>query len=106
MKGQGALPAIMQREDAPIWLRAYSEGDPDAATCATLHKVLVKLHVKRMVVGHSVQKDGITSACNGQVWRIDVGLSDFYGGPTQVLEVDGDSAKVLGKPAGDATAAQ
>jgi hypothetical protein len=106
MRGQGELPTLMQREDAPIWLRAYSEGEPDAATCSGLHQVLHRLHARRMVVGHTVQKDGITSACNGGVWRIDVGLSDFYGGPTQVLEIDGDGVKVLGKPAQSAKAAE
>ncbi len=106
MRGQGQLPALMQREDAPDWLRSYSEGEPDASTCAELRSVLARLHMRRMVVGHTVQKDGITSACNGAVWRIDVGLSDFYGGPTQVLEIDGDKVKVLGKPAEPAKAAE
>jgi hypothetical protein len=29
----------------------------------------------RMVVGHTIQEAGINSACNDQVFRIDVGLS-------------------------------
>ncbi len=106
MRGQGRLPALMQRQDAPDWLREYSEGTPGADACATLRQVLHELHARRMVVGHTVQKDGISSACNGQVWRTDVGLSDFYGGPTQVLEIDGDKVKVLGKPAEPAKAAE
>jgi hypothetical protein len=48
------------------------------------------------VIGHTVQKGGITSACDARLWRIDVGLSRHYGGPTQVLEIRGDTVKVLG----------
>jgi hypothetical protein len=29
------------------------------------------------------------------VWRIDVGMSHFYGGPTQALAIDGDEVEVL-----------
>ena len=34
--------------------------------------------------------DGITSACNGQVWRVDVGMSAHYGGQEAGLEILGD----------------
>jgi hypothetical protein len=54
---------------------------------------------KRMVVGHTVQRGGITSACDDRVWRIDVGLSRFYGGDTEVLEITGDTVKKLRKKA-------
>jgi hypothetical protein len=57
---------------------------------------LAKLGVKRMVVGHTVQDQGINQACDGAVWRIDVGLAKRYGGPIQVLELgDGIEPKVL-----------
>ena len=45
-----------------------------------------------MVVGHTVQQAGITSACDGAVWRIDVGLASHYGGPIEVLELVPDAA--------------
>jgi hypothetical protein len=54
-----------------------------------------KLGVKRMVVGHTVQDQGINAACDGTVWRIDVGLSKAYGGPIQVLEIVDGVPKVL-----------
>jgi len=47
-----------------------------------------------MVVAHTVQEHGITSACDGKLWRIDVGLAKLYGGPIEVLEL-GDPPKVL-----------
>jgi len=51
---------------------------------------------KRLVVGHTVQKDGISSACQQRLFRIDVGLSAYYGdNPAQVLELTAQGARVL-----------
>jgi hypothetical protein len=51
-----------------------------------------------MVMGHSVQPNGITSACDGKAWRIDVGMSHAYGGPVQVLELRGIATQVITAP--------
>jgi hypothetical protein len=97
MLGAGSLPQLLMQEDAPIWTRVYSTpGAPSA--CVELGQVLSALRAKRMVVGHTPQPTGINAACDGRVWRIDVGLSQFFGGPTQVLELDGDQAHVLSDP--------
>jgi len=48
-----------------------------------------------MIVGHTTNPDGITSACDDRVWRIDVGLAAAYGGPIQVLELRPHGALVL-----------
>jgi len=87
-------PAILVAEDGPVWTRTYSseEVPPD---CAALSRTLTELGAKRMVVGHTVQRGGANSACGGAVWRIDVGLSRYYGGPIEVLEIRGDDARVL-----------
>ena len=67
----------------------------DPVDCAVVNKALTALGVARMVVGHTVQPQ-ITSACDGAVWRIDVGLGKNYGGPIEVLElVPGVPPKVL-----------
>ncbi len=43
---------------------------------------------QRMVVGHTIQAQGINSACDGRVYRVDVGLSRGCGdGDPQVLEI-------------------
>ncbi len=55
-----------------------------------------------MVVGHTVQKDGVTSACGQHVWRVDVGMSRAYGGPIQVLEIEGSHVRPLREGAADA----
>ncbi|MEB2310953.1 MAG: metallophosphoesterase [Sorangiineae bacterium] len=95
MRGEGPLPAVMNGEDAPTWARDYSQGEPSAEACDELGRVLARLGAKRMVVGHTVQEAGITSACDERVWRIDVGLSRYYGGKTAVLEIDGDRVRPL-----------
>jgi hypothetical protein len=99
MLGETAqMPAPLQSEDAPTWLREYSDGLPFQSVCERLSAVLSSLHVKRMVVGHTVQKNGINSACGGKVWRIDVGLSKFYGGAPSALEIRSDHITVLSAP--------
>jgi hypothetical protein len=92
--GEGPLPSALTGENSPVWHRAFALSD-DAQTCTTLADALSRVGARRMVVGHTVQRDGIESACNGRVWRIDVGLSRHYGGPIEVLEISGDRVEVL-----------
>jgi len=94
LDGQGGEPPpVLTADDGPVWTRVAGARDVD---CAAVTGALDALAVKRMVVGHTVQDHGITSACDGVVWRIDVGLARRYGGPIQVLELaPGASPKVL-----------
>lgn len=93
MRGELPLPPeIAVDADGLIWTRRYSSAPED---CDQLRSVLAQLGAARMVVGHTVQPEGITSACDGRVFRIDVGLSAAYGGPTQVLEIRGDALRIL-----------
>jgi len=85
------MPAAGQGDDSPLWTRAVGLPDVD---CSLVSAALGKLGLARMVVGHTVQQGGITSACGGALWRIDVGLAKLYGGPIQVLQVYPD-AKIL-----------
>ena len=91
-----APPAIVIAEDGPVWVRRYSAA-PDAEDCKVLGEALSAASVKRMVVGHTVQRGGISSGCDDRVWRIDVGLSHYYGGSSEVLEIVGDTVKKLKK---------
>lgn len=88
-------PAAVTDDDGPVWTRRYSES-PGADDCAMLEEALGIIGAKRMVVGHTVHTEGITSACADKVWMIDVGMASHYGGPTQVLEIRGDQVSVLG----------
>lgn len=95
MRGErSAPPAIVVAEDGPVWTRAYSTA-PGASECAALEDVLRTLGATRMVVGHTVQQGGVSPACGGKVWRIDVGLAKVYGGPAQVLEITKAGARVV-----------
>jgi hypothetical protein len=91
MSGIGTqAPEVVAREDGPVWVREYSLEPVAASACEALGEVLTALQARRMVVGHTVQKSGITSACDDRVYRIDVGLSRYYGdGPIQALEIRG-----------------
>lgn len=90
---QPHLPDFLQNESSPIWTRAYSnlQQPPD---CALLHQTLEQFNARYLVVGHTVQPR-INGACNGHLWRIDVGLSRGYGGPIQVLEIRGEQWQIL-----------
>ena len=95
LRGEGpSAPAMLLSDDGPIWSRMYS-----AATgreeCATLGKVLDRVGVKRMVMGHTPQKPGISPTCDDRAWRIDTGMARAYGGKVEVLEIAGDGVKVL-----------
>lgn len=88
-------PAALTDNDGPLWDRSYALADAD---CAALDRALAELGVARMVVGHTVQPSGISSACDGKVWRIDVGLAKLYGGPHQALELTAAGPKILVAP--------
>jgi hypothetical protein len=104
MSGElAALPAVAGGERSPVWLRDLSDGAPDPSSCASLAETLSVLGVDRLVVGHTIQENGINSACGGRVWRIDVGLARHYGRrPVEVLEIVGDRASPLRAPGADA----
>lgn len=84
-------PAVLDPE-GPLWTRVFSGENTD---CSELSKTLDALGVARMVVGHTPQLGGITSACDGRVWRIDTGMASFYQGPTEVLEIDQGVVRTL-----------
>ena len=86
---------LLGAPDGPVWSRHYSQ-DPDGDDCELLATTLEQLGAARMIVGHTVQSGGISSACNERVWRIDTGMSAFYGGKVQVLEIRGGEVSVLG----------
>lgn len=94
LEGKAPPPGIALAEDGPVWSRRFSAA-PDAEDCNVLREVLDALGAKRMVVGHTPQRGGIAPACDDKVWRIDVGLSRFYGGPTEALEIAADRVRVL-----------
>ena len=94
MLGTGSLGPLLSGDHAPYWDRTYGNAvTPE--DCRALDDVLARLSAKRLVVGHTPQKGGISFACAGHVARIDVGLSAAYGGPPQVLEIAAGKMKIL-----------
>jgi hypothetical protein len=83
------LPAGINDGSGLLWTRLYSQDTPPSG-CTELLRTLDLLKAKRMVVAHTPQLAGITSACDDRVYRIDVGMSRFYGGPVEVLEIRND----------------
>lgn len=74
--------------DRVMWTRQFSSL-VDATDCAVLEQSLTILGATRMIVAHTVQGT-ITSYCDNKVWAVDVGMSRYYGGPTEVLELADD----------------
>jgi len=98
LNGKGGEPSVVVAAEGPVWSRAFSLPKPSDEACEELGQVLAALGVKRMIVGHTVQEAGITSACGDRVWRIDVGMSSYYRGrEVMALQVRGDEVEVLRK---------
>jgi len=96
LRGQSRPPAPMLDDDGPLWSRRYGSGALDAKTCGVLLDTLRAVGATRLVIGHTIQEGGISSACNDRVYRIDVGMSAHYGGHlVQALEIRGNQVKVL-----------
>jgi hypothetical protein len=92
--GLSPEPELFAKKGSPVWDRHYSL-DVDEADCSMLAETLELLGARRMVVGHTVQENGITSYCGGSVWCIDVGMARHYGGEPQVLEIMGCQVRTL-----------
>lgn len=93
LAGAAPLPEALWGDDSPVWSRHYSNPDtpPD---CEALNQTLKSLNAKRMVVAHSVHGQ-INSACQDKVWRIDVGMSAYYKGQIQALEIGDKGVTIL-----------
>ncbi len=63
-----------------LWNRDYSTNP--ASQSQNRHKVeetLRHLNAKHMVVGHTIQSNGIIGRYNGSVWNVDTGMSEAFG---------------------------
>lgn len=94
MRGEGPCPDVINERNSVTWARNFSY-EVDDEDCPVLAGVLERLDASRLVVGHSVQEEGINSYCHGRVWCIDTGISAHYGGNIQALEIRGDAVRVL-----------
>ncbi|KAI7881013.1 Metallo-dependent phosphatase, partial [Lichtheimia hyalospora FSU 10163] len=82
--------------DGPTWYRGFAVGDE--RICPVLDKALKMLEADRMVMGHTVQRDGhIRTRCGGKAILIDIGISYVYGGHPGALEIQGDQVHAIYK---------
>lgn len=95
MRGEARNPKeVTSSENSPLWTRQFS-GPDTSVHCDELTGMLKGLGLKRLVVGHTPQLNGITQECDGQVWRVDVGMSAHYGGAPGALEITQGEVRVL-----------
>lgn len=74
-------PECFMLFNGPVWIRDYSNvrfSDTsrkvaEMVVAEMADAVLAQLDVDRMVVGHTVQPDGVNSVLDEKVWRVDVG---------------------------------
>lgn len=98
LRGEGEIsPDILQDDESPVWTRRYCL-DPRPTDCQAVREALAAVPAKRLVVGHTVHKEGALSTCDGAVWCIDVGMAAYYGGRPEALEIVGDQVRVLREP--------
>lgn len=87
---------------SPFWTRLYDIDDMDGfkfddgkTICKKFEDVQNVYNFGNMIIGHSVQLEGINSICNKKIWKIDVGLSKCFEGipnkKTQILEIINDN---------------
>ncbi|KAL1558585.1 shewanella-like protein phosphatase 2 [Salvia divinorum] len=89
---------LVRGSDSVVWLRSFSNKLVKDGDCSILEHVLETIPgARRMIMGHTIQEDGISSACGGRAIRIDVGMSKLCGDRfPEVLEIDEKSElKVL-----------
>jgi len=91
--GNAGVPPWLRGASAPVWARHYSAPAEKDCACDALGQALRLAGAARQVVGHTIQAHGITEACGGMVYRVDVGMSKgcIHGAP-QALEIRGEGA--------------
>ncbi|MCO5610094.1 hypothetical protein L7F22_064329 [Adiantum nelumboides] len=96
------IPFIATRGyDSVVWSRLYSrealeKSDDSIRVCTVLRTALEAAGARGLVVGHTPQTLGANSKCQGQVWRIDVGMSSgMLNAQPEVLEIFNDEVTIL-----------
>ena len=80
---------------SPFWTRLYDLPEHDKDMCKMVDNIRGIYEFDNMIIGHSVQLDGINNICNNKIWRIDIGLSKCFEGipnkQIQILEIINDN---------------
>ena len=89
---------LLVGKESPFWTRTFSNifSGHSEKSCSILNNTIEYLKLKGMVVGHTVQ-NGINSACDGKIWRTDIGMSRSFGKKhkkIQVLEIKDNGKEI------------
>jgi hypothetical protein len=83
----GSKKGMAMNSGGPLWYRKLAT-DPEAEVAAALDPVLRAKAATRIVVGHTVSKDGIQVRAGGRVIMVDVGMAAAYGGRAACLVIE------------------
>ncbi|KAL0369705.1 UNVERIFIED_CONTAM: Shewanella-like protein phosphatase 2 [Sesamum angustifolium] len=81
---------LVRGRNSIVWLRSFSHELTKDCDCSMLEHVLETIPgVKRMIMGHTIQSDGINAICGNRAIRVDVGMSKLCGDKfPEVLEIN------------------
>ncbi|CAA0834079.1 Uncharacterized protein SHERM_29335 [Striga hermonthica] len=84
---------LVRGRNSIVWLRSFSNELAKDCDCSLLEHVLETIPgVKRLIMGHTIQRDGINAICGNRAVRIDVGMSKGCGDRfPEVLEINESS---------------
>lgn len=91
----GNTPGGAKDAQGPLWFRGYALGE-EASAARSLETVLQRFGARRMVMGHTTDRDGkIRTRFDGKAVFIDTGLSTGYGRHLSALEIRGGHVTAL-----------
>ncbi|PTL82252.1 metallophosphoesterase [Vitiosangium sp. GDMCC 1.1324] len=91
----GNPPGGGTNSQGPLWFRGYALGEEEG-TGPALDSVLQRFGAKRMVMGHTTDRDGkIRTRFGGKAVFIDTGLSTGYGRHIAAVEIRGGKLTAL-----------
>ncbi|KAI3450516.1 hypothetical protein Pfo_007181 [Paulownia fortunei] len=84
---------LVRGRNSIVWLRSFSHELAKDCDCSMLEHVLETIPgAKRMIMGHTIQEDGINAICGNRAVRVDVGMSRLCGDRfPEVLEINENS---------------
>ncbi|KAK9997523.1 hypothetical protein SO802_022209 [Lithocarpus litseifolius] len=92
------MKKFLRYADVVVWMRDFSKDSMKKCDCLALELLLSTIsRARRMIMGHTIQENGISEACESRVLRIDVGMLKGCGDRfSEVLEISKNSGlKVL-----------
>jgi len=88
LRDPAKLPGgVVMDPEGPLWFRGLAQGDEDDLR-AHLASVLGRLEARYLVIAHTPTRGYVDARFNGQVFLIDVGLSQYYGAHPACLVIE------------------